>query len=449
MPNYRRFRPTLQTLEDRAVPATAADVFAAAAQAQANSAVIASVMRDFQWMAFPGVRSLVQQFTTNVYTQSISEMQVLSGGAYAMAANNAAFAQNVANWLGFPVVPPPPPLTVKINQAPTQADPTSASPIAFNVVFSTPVTGFTASDIKFTGSTAGGTLVATVSGSGAKYTVQVTGMTTSGKVIVSIPAAAAVNARGQKNRASTSTDPQVTFDTTAPTVTINQGTSQFDPTNAATITFNVVFSESVTGFAASDVSFTGSTAGGTLAATVSGSGASYTVIVAGMTTDGTVVASIGAGAANDLAGNASAASTSTDNTVTFTSTAPTDAGMTDTLPDKNAPDWVPLGTSGLKTWDVVVGQGDPVQTGDSIQVFYTGWLLNGTVFDSKRSPAPPATFALSGLIQGWQQGIPGMKPGGIRRLYVPSALGYGVNGSPPNIPANADLIFEIKLAASS
>src|SRR5262249_15563188 len=161
-------------------------------------------------------------------------------------------------------------------------------------------------------------------------TVEVTGMTTSGKVIVSIPAAAAVNARGQKNRASTSTDPQVTFDTTAPTVTINQGTSQFDPTNATTITFNVVFSEAVTGFAASDVVCTGSTAGGTLAGTVTGSGATYTVSVTGMTSDGTVVASIGAGAANDLAGNASAASTSTDNTVTFTTTAPTDAGMTDT-----------------------------------------------------------------------------------------------------------------------
>jgi FKBP-type peptidyl-prolyl cis-trans isomerase len=448
MPNYRRFRPTLQTLEDRAVPATAGEIFAAAAQAQANSAVIASVMRDFQWMAFPGVRPLVQQFTTNIYTQSISEMQMLSGGAYAMAANNAAFAQNVANWLGFPVVPPPPPLTVKINQAPTQADPTSGSPITFNVVFSTPVTGFTASDVKFTGSTAGGTLVATVTGTGAKYTVAVTGMTTTGTVVVSIPAASAVNARGVKNRASTSTDKTVTFDNTAPTVTINQGTSQFDPTTATTITFNVVFSENVTGFAGSDVSFTGSTAGGTLVANVTGSGKNYTVNVTGMTTDGTVVASIGAGSANDLAGNTSAASTSTDNTVTFTSTAPTDAGMTDTLPDKDAPDWVTL-PSGLKTWDVVVGQGDAVQTGDSIQVFYTGWLLDGTVFDSKRSPATPASFALSGLIQGWQQGIPGMKPGGIRRLYVPSALGYGVNGSPPNIPANADLIFEIKLAATT
>jgi FKBP-type peptidyl-prolyl isomerase-like protein len=125
---------------------------------------------------------------------------------------------------------------------------------------------------------------------------------------------------------------------------------------------------------------------------------------------------------------------------------PTDAGMTDTMPSPTDGHWVPLGAQGLKTWDVVAGAGTPVAAGDSITVFYTGWLAaNGTTFDSRRSPAAPATFALTGLIQGWQQGIPGMKPGGIRRLLVPAALGYGAAGSPPNIPANADLVFEIKL----
>jgi hypothetical protein len=127
---------------------------------------------------------------------------------------------------------------------------------------------------------------------------------------------------------------------------------------------------------------------------------------------------------------------------------PTDAGMTDTMPDPNAADWVPLGAQGLKTWDVVVGTGTPVAAGQSITVFYTGWLAaNGTKFDSRRSPAAPATFALTGLIQGWQQGIPGMKPGGIRRLFVPAALGYGAAGSGSNIPPNADLVFEIKLVS--
>ena len=124
----------------------------------------------------------------------------------------------------------------------------------------------------------------------------------------------------------------------------------------------------------------------------------------------------------------------------------TDAGMTDTMPDPNAPNWVAQGAQGLKTWDVAQGSGEPVQAGDSITVFYSGWLAsNGTRFDSRRSPSPPATFNLNGLIQGWQQGIVGMRPGGIRRLFVPAALGYGAAGSPPNIPANADLVFEIKL----
>lgn len=123
---------------------------------------------------------------------------------------------------------------------------------------------------------------------------------------------------------------------------------------------------------------------------------------------------------------------------------PTDAGMTNTVPDANAPQWV-LQQNGLKTWDIVEGKGDPVVAGDSIKIFYTGWLLNGTSFDSKRSPDDPITFQLNNLIEGWKQGIPGMKPGGIRRLYVPSALGYGAAGSGANIPPNSDLIFEIKL----
>lgn len=125
--------------------------------------------------------------------------------------------------------------------------------------------------------------------------------------------------------------------------------------------------------------------------------------------------------------------------------APNDSGMTNTMPSVTDSHWVP-GANGLKTWDIESGKGTPVATGDKISVFYTGWLAsNGTKFDSRRSPAAAADFTLANLIQGWQQGIVGMKPGGIRRLSIPSALGYGAAGSPPNIPANADLVFEIKL----
>jgi len=231
-----------------------------------------------------------------------------------------------------------------------------------------------------------------------------------------------------------------------PTVTINQATGQFDPTSTGPIQFAVGFSKPVTGFTTSDIDLSGSSLTG-LTASVSGSGKNYTVSITGMTGSGTVVAKILAGAATDAAGLLSRASTSTDNTVTF-SPAPTDVGMTNTMPDPNAPDWTALGAQGLKTWDVVQGTGDPLQTGDSIMVFYTGWLAaNGTQFDAKRSPSAPASFNLNGLIQGWQQGLIGMRPGGIRRLFVPSALGYGTAGSGTNIPPNADLVFEIKLVS--
>jgi hypothetical protein len=180
------------------------------------------------------------------------------------------------------------------------------------------VSGFATGDVSFTGSTAGGTLLGTVTGSGTTYTVAVSGMTGTGTVSASIGAGVATgDGSGLGNAASTSTDNTVTYDITAPTVTIEQAAGQADPTGAALINFTVVFSEAVSGFATGDVSFTGSTAGGTLLGTVTGSGTTYTVAVSGMTGTGTVSASIGAGVATDAAGNSNAASTSTDNTVTY------------------------------------------------------------------------------------------------------------------------------------
>src|SRR5213076_1530433 len=112
-------------------------------------------------------------------------------------------------------------------------------------------------------------------------------------------------------------DNTVTYDTQAPAVTINQAVVQADPTGASPISCTVVFGESVTSFTGSDVSFAGSTVGGTLTATVSGSGTTYTVKVTGMTSPGVVVVSVPTGAAADPAGNTNAASTSTDNSVTY------------------------------------------------------------------------------------------------------------------------------------
>src|SRR5688500_1556576 len=114
----------------------------------------------------------------------------------------------------------------------------------------------------------------------------------------------------------------VNNDSTAPTVSINQAAAQADPTGAGPITFTAVFSEAVSGFTATDVTI-GGTAGGSKTATISGGPSTYTVAVSGMTTSGTVTASIVAGAAQDAAGNSSTASTSTDNSVSFDAAAPT------------------------------------------------------------------------------------------------------------------------------
>jgi subtilisin-like proprotein convertase family protein len=108
-----------------------------------------------------------------------------------------------------------------------------------------------------------------------------------------------------------------TFDTTPPTVSIVQAAGQPDPDPTAPINFTATFSEPVTGFTGTDVSFTGSTAGGTKTATVTGSGTTYNVAVNGMTTTGTVIATIPAGRAFDAASNGNTASSGGDNSVTW------------------------------------------------------------------------------------------------------------------------------------
>jgi FKBP-type peptidyl-prolyl cis-trans isomerase len=102
---------------------------------------------------------------------------------------------------------------------------------------------------------------------------------------------------------------------------------------------------------------------------------------------------------------------------------------------------------GLQITDQTVGTGTVVKPGDTVTVTYTGTLADGTVFDSTdKHGGTPATFPLSNVIQGWQEGIPGMKVGGTRTLVIPGPLAYGAN-PPPGIPANATLTFQIKLLA--
>ena len=101
--------------------------------------------------------------------------------------------------------------------------------------------------------------------------------------------------------------------------------------------------------------------------------------------------------------------------------------------------------SGLQIIEIEVGTGDTAQAGDQVTVHYTGWLTDGTKFDSSLDRGEPTSFPLDGVIQGWQEGIPGMQVGGTRRLIIPSELAYGEAGSPGGIPPNAELIFDVEL----
>src|SRR5262245_24686335 len=101
---------------------------------------------------------------------------------------------------------------------------------------------------------------------------------------------------------------------------------------------------------------------------------------------------------------------------------------------------------GVKYRDLKEGMGETCPTGAKVKVHYSGWLTNGTEFDSSTKRGQPADFSLAGgVIPGWGEGIPGMKAGGIRKLVISPEKGYGDRGSPPKIPSGSTLIFEVQL----
>lgn len=103
--------------------------------------------------------------------------------------------------------------------------------------------------------------------------------------------------------------------------------------------------------------------------------------------------------------------------------------------------------SGLKYQDTVVGNGPSPRQGQRVSVHYTGWLTNGSKFDSSRDRGQPFQFSLGQgeVIKGWDEGVASMKVGGRRKLTIPSNLGYGPRGMPPVIPSNATLVFDVEL----
>lgn len=103
--------------------------------------------------------------------------------------------------------------------------------------------------------------------------------------------------------------------------------------------------------------------------------------------------------------------------------------------------------SGLIYEDTTVGTGATATAGQTVTVHYTGWLTNGTKFDSSKDRNQPFSFHLGAgeVIRGWDEGVAGMKVGGTRKLTIPPQLGYGARGAGGVIPPNATLVFEVEL----
>ncbi len=103
--------------------------------------------------------------------------------------------------------------------------------------------------------------------------------------------------------------------------------------------------------------------------------------------------------------------------------------------------------SGLQSIVLTEGTGDTSPTAsDTVEVHYSGWLLDGTKFDSSVDRGSPATFPLNGVIAGWTEGVALMKVGEKRKFLIPADLAYGSAGR-PSIPPNSTLVFDVELLA--
>ena len=139
-----------------------------------------------------------------------------------------------------------------------------------------------------------------------------------------------------------------------------------------------------------------------------------------------------------------------------TSTSSTTSGAAVSTPPKTEPPVASSGATegtertlpgGLLVTDIKVGNGPMADIGNSVSVHYTGWLTDGTKFDSSVDRGEPIAFPLGtpGIIRGWNEGLKGMRVGGKRKLTIPPGLAYGDEGRPPVIPPGATLVFDVEL----
>jgi len=292
----------------------AADVSLAGSTANVSAATI----------IVTGSGAIYNVAVNNITSEGQVQASIVAGAVKDIAGNGASTTStSTDNSITIDTTLP----TVTINQSATQTDAARFLPLNFTVVFSEAVTGFTTADISLAGSTANvSNAFISISGSGTTYNVIVSNIFSNGDVVrVSVVPQAAMDAAGNPSTASTSTDNTVTVDNIAPTVTINQAAGQSDPASTLPVNFTVVFSEPVTGFDASDVSFgVASVNTSAINIAVTGSGSNYNVAIIGLTSNGgSISVGIRSSAASDSIGNSSIASTSTDNTVTIDNVAPT------------------------------------------------------------------------------------------------------------------------------
>jgi hypothetical protein len=211
--------------------------------------------------------------------------------------------------------------TVTINSAIGQTDPTNISPVKFIIAFSEPIdsTTFAEDDIVVTGSTTyqKGNLTK-IDGSDTEYEFEVSNLTDGDTITVDIPAGVCTDLAGNENIVSTSTDNSVTYDITAPTVTVNQADGQADPTDTDEIRFTVVFSEPIKEetFCKTTLDISGSSTA-IVSKITKVNATTYTVLVTGVVSGETVTLTLPANMVEDLAGNRNEASTSIDNSVKY------------------------------------------------------------------------------------------------------------------------------------